>query len=95
MSAGRRRAEMPSRPTPLLAAPSLAGGVVAAAAWLALVVAAVRLGQASRWVPAVAVTVAAVGCLLLVFALLSRTWSVLFHGPPSRAGSRRRTHRTG
>jgi hypothetical protein len=53
---------------------------------------AVHLGRGARWVLAVAVTVAAVGCLLAVFALVKQTWAVL-HGrraPRPAAGRRRR-----
>lgn len=61
---------------------------MAAAAWLALVVVAVRLGQGSRWVLAVAVTVAAVGCLLVVFTLLSSWWKAYRGEPSTRASGR-------
>lgn len=67
---------------------------MAAASWLALVVLAVRLGQDSRWVLALVVTLVAVGCLLVVFALLRRTWMVLHSGPEPRAGRRRRSQKT-
>ena len=94
MSAGGRRAEGATRPSPLLAVPFLLGAAAAAAMWLGLVVLAVRMGQASRWLLAVTVTVAAVACLLLVFALLRRTWAALHGGHAPRAGGRRKSQNT-
>jgi hypothetical protein len=92
MSAGRRRATGPATPSPLLAAPPLVGVVVATVVWVALVVLAVHLGRGGRWVLAVAVMVAAIGCLLAVFALVKQTWAVLHRrvAPRPPAGRRRR-----
>jgi len=94
MSAGRRRAQVAPRSSPLLAVWSFLAAVVAAAMWLGLVVLAVRMGQASRWPLAVTVTVAAVGCLLVVFAMLRRTWATLHGDRAPRAGGRRKSQNT-
>ena len=85
--AGRRRAEktqVEARPRrwgyPLL----LVLGVLAASgAWLFLVRASITFGQVARdgrgaaWAVCAAGTIGAAGCLLLVFVLLTRIWTLL------------------
>jgi hypothetical protein len=74
----------------------LLGAVVAAAAWAALVVLAVDLGRdasgVSSWAGAVVATLAAVVCMLVVFALLAHAWAILHGVEPARRtpGHRRR-----
>jgi hypothetical protein len=80
MSTGQRRGTK-VRPSPRRLLAPLVGALAAAGAWAALVVLAVRLGRdatnLSTWAPAVAVTAAAVVCMLVVFSLLSRAWGMV------------------
>jgi len=72
----------------------LGGAFLATAAWLGLVVLAVRLGREASdvwtWASAVAATVAAIACLLVVFALLSRAWAAAHDAAPLRRTPGRR-----
>jgi hypothetical protein len=88
VSAGRRRAEKvsgPSGPSRLRRAlVPLAGALVAAAAWVVLVLAAIDFGRAARgddgasaWVLTIVAALGATLCLLLVFVLLARVWARL------------------
>jgi hypothetical protein len=85
--AGRRRAEKTraeARPRQWGQALLLVVGVlVASAAWLFLVRASITFGQLARdgrgaaWAVCAAGTVGAAVCLLLVFVLLTRLWTLL------------------
>ena len=74
---------------------TLVGALLAAAAWAGLVVLAVRWGRdaddATAWALTAAAGTVAVACMLVLFALLSRSWA-LWHGtaPPRRPPGRRR-----
>lgn len=85
--AGRRRAEktrVEARPRRWGHALLLVVGVLAASwAWLFLVRASITFGQVARdgrgaaWAVCGAGTIGAAVCLLLVFVLLTRTWTML------------------
>jgi hypothetical protein len=96
MSLGQRDApDVAARQRRLPAAVAVfVGAVIAAGAWAGLVVVAVRWGRDAHDVGAWALTVAAVtagvACMLLLFALLSRSWALLNGTAPARRAPGRR-----
>ena len=86
VSAGRRRAEKKAAPrAKRLSAVLLhvVGVVLAAGAWVFLVRSAITFGQAARdgreaaWAVCAGATLGAAVCLLLMFVLLARSWTLL------------------
>lgn len=102
MSAGRRRAEKQAGAGPKRLAAVLLhviGALVTVGAWVFLVRAAITFGRAgadgraAAWAVCAGATLGAAGCLLLVFVLLARSWSLLGlrneHTPRRSSGGRR------
>lgn len=97
MSAGRRRAEKATSPAALRGTLlRVLGVVLAAVAWLLLVIGAIDFGRAARdgqgaagWVFTVAATAGAAACLLLVFVLVAQLGRTFRERAPHEPGRHR------